>query len=111
MEEYTYSSLLPEAIRGRNQQGVKNTKRSMLISGLCLLLTAVMLMGSTFAWFTDSVTNEGNKIEAGTLDISYPLKTKAPGSALTEPLPCWTAMWGCMNTITNTPAPYKGVLA
>lgn len=70
MEEYTYSSLLPEAIRGRNQQGVKNTKRSMLISGLCLLLTAVMLMGSTFAWFTDSVTNEGNKIEAGTLDIS-----------------------------------------
>ena len=87
MEEYTYSSLLPEAIRGRNQQGVKNTKRSMLISGLCLLLTAVMLMlmGSTFAWFTDSVTNEGNKIEAGTLDISYP--------------------------ITNTPAPYKGVLA
>lgn len=48
---------------------MKNTKRSMLISGLCLLLTAVMLMGSTFAWFTDSVTNTGNKIEAGTLNV------------------------------------------
>ena len=49
---------------------MKNTKRSVLVSGLCLLLTAVMLMGSTFAWFTDSVTNEGNTIQSGTLDIS-----------------------------------------
>ena len=48
---------------------MKSTKRSMLVSGLCLLLTAVMLMGSTFAWFTDSVTNQGNKIQAGTLDV------------------------------------------
>lgn len=39
---------------------MKTTKRSMLVSGLCLLLTAVMLLGSTFAWFTDSVTNEGS---------------------------------------------------
>ena len=49
---------------------MKNTKRSLLTSAICLLLTAVMLMGSTFAWFTDSVTNEGNQIQSGTLDIS-----------------------------------------
>ena len=48
---------------------MKTTKRSMLVSGLCLLLTAVMLMGSTFAWFTDSVTNTGNVITAGNLSI------------------------------------------
>jgi predicted ribosomally synthesized peptide with SipW-like signal peptide len=28
-----------------------------------------MLMGTTYAWFTDSVTSAGNKIVAGTLDI------------------------------------------
>lgn len=49
---------------------MKNTKRSLLTSAICLLLTAVMLMGSTFAWFTDSVTNEGNTIQSVTLDIS-----------------------------------------
>ena len=48
---------------------MKTTKRSLLVSGLCLLLTAVMLLGSTFAWFTDSVTNEGNVITAGNLSI------------------------------------------
>ena len=57
-------------IRIQGGKTMKNTKRSVLVSGLCLLLTAVMLMGSTFAWFTDSVTNEGNQIQSGTLDIS-----------------------------------------
>ena len=28
-----------------------------------------MLIGSTFAWFTDSVTNTGNRIQAGNLEI------------------------------------------
>ena len=38
-----------------------------------------------------------------------PIKNQSPGSALTEPPPCRTAMWGCMSITTNTPAPYKGV--
>ncbi len=47
----------------------KNT-RSMLISAilvLCLCFTA--LVGTTFAWFTDSVTSGGNVIASGTLDV------------------------------------------
>ena len=47
----------------------KSTKRALLMSALALLMCVSMLIGSTFAWFTDSVTSAGNKIQAGTLDI------------------------------------------
>lgn len=47
----------------------KSTKRALLISVLSLLVCLSMLIGSTFAWFTDSVTSAGNKIQAGNLNI------------------------------------------
>ncbi len=47
----------------------KSTKRALLLSALSLLLCVSMLIGSTFAWFTDSVTSGSNVIQAGTLDI------------------------------------------
>ena len=46
-----------------------STKRSLLMSTLALVLCFSMLVGSTFAWFTDSVSSGGNKIQAGTLDL------------------------------------------
>lgn len=48
---------------------IKSTKRALLMSGLALLLCMSMLVGSTFAWFTDSATSANNKIVAGTLDV------------------------------------------
>ncbi len=47
----------------------KNTKRALLASVLSLILCAAMLVGSTLAWFTDSVTSGKNKIVAGNLDV------------------------------------------
>lgn len=47
----------------------KSTKRALLLSALSLLLCISMLVGSTFAWFTDSVTSGKNKIQAGNLDV------------------------------------------
>ena len=47
----------------------KNTKRALLASILSIVLCFAMLVGTTFAWFTDSVTSSGNKIQAGKLDI------------------------------------------
>ena len=47
----------------------KGSKRSLLMSGLALLLCISMLIGSTFAWFTDSVVSSGNIIQSGTLDV------------------------------------------
>ena len=48
---------------------MKSTKKSLIFSALSLLLCCALLVGATFAWFTDSVTNTGNKIQAGNLEI------------------------------------------
>ena len=53
----------------------KSTKRALLMSALALLMCVSMLIGSTFAWFTDSVTSGNNKIVAGTLDVQLLMNT------------------------------------
>ncbi len=58
----------------------KGTKRALLSSVLALVMCLSMLVGSTFAWFTDSVVSEGNKIQAGTLDIDLLMWTSATDS-------------------------------
>ena len=45
------------------------TRRALLLSDLSLLLCVSMLVGSTFAWFTDSVVSANNIIKSGNLDI------------------------------------------
>lgn len=47
----------------------KNTKRALLSSVVALFLCFSMLLGTTFAWFTDSITNGVNKIVSGNLDV------------------------------------------
>ena len=47
----------------------KTTKTSIVTSATALLLCFAMLLGTTFAWFTDSVTSAGNIIQTGTLDV------------------------------------------
>lgn len=47
----------------------KNTKRALLTSVLSMMLCLAMLIGSTFAWFTDSVISGKNRIVAGNLDV------------------------------------------
>ena len=47
----------------------RNTKRSLINSVISLVLCLAMLMGTTFAWFTDSVSSGVNRIQAGNLDI------------------------------------------
>lgn len=48
----------------------KNTKRALLTSALSILMCVSMLIGTTFAWFTDTATTNVNKIQAGTLDVA-----------------------------------------
>ncbi len=55
------------------------TKSSLLLSAISLLLCVSMLIGTTFAWFTDSVTSSGNKIESGTLKVDLELLDKENG--------------------------------
>lgn len=47
----------------------KTTKRALLSSVTAMLICVAMLIGTTFAWFTDSASTAVNKIQAGTLDV------------------------------------------
>ena len=47
-----------------------STKKALIASLLSLALCFSMLVGTTFAWFTDSVTSANNIIKSGNLDIS-----------------------------------------
>lgn len=55
----------------------RTTKSALFTSVVSLFLCFAMLLGTTFAWFTDSATSAGNKIVAGTLDIDLYLHTGA----------------------------------
>ena len=53
---------------------VQSTRRSLWMSILSLVLCFTMLLGTTWAWFTDEVTSGTNKIVAGNLDIEVSYK-------------------------------------
>ena len=52
----------------------KTTKRALLTSVLALLMCVAMLIGTTFAWFTDTASTGVNKIQAGNLNIELQMK-------------------------------------
>ena len=52
----------------------KATKRALLTSIMALAMCVVMLVGTTFAWFTDTASTGVNKIQAGNLDIELQMK-------------------------------------
>ncbi len=47
----------------------RTTKRALMGSALSVLLCFSMLVGSTFAWFTDQKSTSVNQIQSGTLEI------------------------------------------
>ena len=47
----------------------KSTKRALISSTLAILMCVAMLIGTTFAWFTDTASTGVNKIQAGNLDV------------------------------------------
>ena len=52
----------------------KATKRALLTSVMALVMCVVMLVGTTFAWFTDTATANVNTIKAGKLDVQLVMK-------------------------------------
>lgn len=44
-------------------------RRSLVISALALMLCVAALVGTTFAWFTDTASTAVNRIESGRLDV------------------------------------------
>lgn len=62
---------------------MKNTKRSLLLSALALVICVTMLIGSTFAWFTDSASTAVNTIQSGKLDVVLEKYDEAKGEWVT----------------------------
>ncbi|MBD9207120.1 MAG: right-handed parallel beta-helix repeat-containing protein [Clostridiales bacterium] len=47
----------------------RQTKRALLTSVMALVMCVVMLLGTTFAWFTDTATANVNTIKSGNLHV------------------------------------------
>ena len=95
-----------------------STKQALLLSLLSMVICVSMLVGSTFAWFTDSATANVNAIKSGDLDVEI---VKADGSELTGALK-WvkaagheneTILWepGCQYNLEGFKIINKGNLA
>ena len=51
-----------------------NNKKALLSSAFALVLSVAMLIGTTFAWFTDTASTAVNKIQSGNLDVELKYK-------------------------------------
>ena len=54
----------------------KTTKRALVASVCATLMCIAMLIGTTFAWFTDTASTSVNKIQSGTLDVTLEQATE-----------------------------------
>lgn len=75
---------------------MKAVKRSIILCALSLALCVALLVGSTFAWFSDSITNSGNTITAGNLTAQWSYRTlnsddTAEYTAVSEKLPLFSS--------------------
>lgn len=66
---------------------------ALLTSFVSLLLCCVMLLGTTFAWFTDTVTTTNNIIQSGSLDIEF---------EYSENLTSWTEIDSTSEVLNNS---------
>ena len=98
----------------------KSTKRALLGSVMAMVLCLAMLVGATFAWFTDTASTGVNKIQAGNLDIeiqdengnaikNLAWKTQEGTAFDEEQNPLWEP--GCTYTLTPFQIVNKGNLA
>lgn len=65
---------------------MKAVKRSIILCALSLALCVALLVGSTFAWFSDSITNSGNTITAGNLTAQWSYRPINDDTAAYEPV-------------------------
>ncbi len=87
---------------------MRTTKKSLWLSALSLCLCAMILLGTTFAWFTDSVVNKDNTIQAGSLDVNFEYRNlKSTGDVEYVAVPDDPASTGALFTNTTIWEPGK----
>ena len=77
----------------------KSTKRALVSSALAIIMCVAMLIGATFAWFTDTASTGVNKIQAGNLDIKveYAKEKMNDDGTLAGELTEWTPIDNATN--------------
>ena len=60
-----------------------NNKKALLSSAFALVLSVAMLIGTTFAWFTDTASTAVNKIQSGNLDVALEMLDTAQNKWVT----------------------------
>ena len=60
-----------------------NSKKALLSSAFALVLSVAMLIGTTFAWFTDTASTAVNKIQSGNLDVALEMLDAAQNKWVT----------------------------
>lgn len=74
---------MPKTLAKNNRKEgkvMKSTKNKLLSSIATLLVCFAMLIGSTYAWFTDTASTGVNTIQAGNLDIELKYYNSSNGS-------------------------------
>ena len=85
----------------------KATKRALLTSVMALVMCVVMLVGTTFAWFTDTASTAVNKIQAGNLKVDI---VKAEKDDATGKYPSLTGENSKLNFVKATGAENESIL-
>ena len=75
MRKYGKYEKMPDGTRAKQPAPKMLLLQTYFTSLLCVVLCVAMLLGTTYAWFTSSVTNTANEIYIGTLDVGlYKMK-------------------------------------
>ena len=69
-----------------------SVRRSLVVSATALVISVAMLIGTTFAWFTDSVSSGTNKIVAGNLDVELEYLDNGKWNPVTEDTQLFSAV-------------------
>ena len=76
MRKFGKYEKMPDGTKSK-QPAVKSALlQTYFTSLICLVLCVTMFFGTTFAWFTSEVTNSGNEIYIGTLDVDLVKQNK-----------------------------------
>lgn len=74
MRKYGKYEKMPDGTKAKQPSAKSALLQTYMISLLCVVLCVSMFFGTSYAWFTSEVTNQGNEIYIGTLDVELEKK-------------------------------------
>ena len=69
MKKYGKYEKRPEGVPAKQPKVKSALLQTYFTSLLCMVLCVTMFFGTSYAWFTSEVSNTGNEIYIGTLDV------------------------------------------